>query len=98
MILVTILTQNFVSLQTTQYYTVTSKSSADTTKLQQDFEKLQSWEECWQMKFNVTKCHNLQVTNKKKPKPPVYHLHGHQLEEVESAKYLDQETQLGEAC
>ena len=61
---------------------------ADTQKLQDDLTKLQSWEVRWQMEFNVTKCHVLSVTNKKKPQPPVYHLHGHQLEEVESAKYL----------
>ena len=64
------------------------RNNTDALKLQDDLTKLQLWEQCWQMEFNVTKCHVLSVTNKKKPTPITYHLHGHQLEEVESAKYL----------
>ena len=63
------------------------RNSSDTRKLQEDLERLQSWEHQWQMKFNITKCYVLSVTNKKKPHPPNYHLHGHKLE-VDSAKYL----------
>ena len=64
------------------------RNSTDTRILQEDLERLQAWEQQWQMEFNVNKCHVLSVTNKKKPHPPNYHLHGHRLEEVDSAKYL----------
>ena len=40
------------------------------------------------MEFNVSKCHVLSVTNKKKPITPTYDLHGHTLEQVHNAKYL----------
>ena len=64
------------------------RDSNDTHALQQDLERLQTWEATWQMEFNVSKCHVLSVTMKKKPTQPNYHLHGQKLEQVDSAKYL----------
>ena len=48
------------------------------------------WENDWQMKFNVVKCHSMRVTRH----PPSnqilfnYSLHQQTLEQVEAAKYL----------
>jgi hypothetical protein len=64
------------------------KTQQDSASLQDDLTTLEKWEETWQMEFNVAKCHVLSVTNKKKPIPPNYTLHGHTLEQVDSAKYL----------
>ena len=30
--------------------------------LQEDFDRVASWEADWQMKFNVAKCHSMRVT------------------------------------
>ena len=64
------------------------KSRNDQLILQDDLDALGEWELKWQMEFNVTKCHVLSVTDKLKPRPPSYSLHGQKLEEVKSAKYL----------
>ena len=40
------------------------------------------------MKFHPSKCQLLRVTNKRKPIATQYNIHGHNLEEVDSAKYL----------
>jgi hypothetical protein len=64
------------------------RSRNDQCLLQKDLDALGEWERKWLMEFNVTKCHVLSVTDKQKPLPPTYTLHGHTLEEVKSAKYL----------
>jgi hypothetical protein len=46
------------------------------------------WESDWQMEFHPSKCQFLHVTNKRKPSPTSYDIHGHKLELVDSAKYL----------
>lgn len=56
--------------------------------LKHDLTKLQEWEALWQMEFNTSKCHVLSITNRKKPIKASYHLHGEQLQQVNSAKYL----------
>jgi hypothetical protein len=40
------------------------------------------------MEFHPSKCQLLRITNKRKPFARDYDIHGHKLEEVESAKYL----------
>jgi hypothetical protein len=49
---------------------------------------LLQWEQEWQMEFHGSKCQLLRITNKRKPFARDYDIHGHKLEEVESAKYL----------
>ena len=63
-------------------------SSADSVNLQKDLDTLQDWEAKWLMRFNASKCQVLQITNKRKPIPATYTIHGQVLEVVDSAKYL----------
>jgi hypothetical protein len=56
--------------------------------LQDDMDNLLQWEQEWQMEFHGSKCQLLRITNKRKPFARDYDIHGHKLEEVESAKYL----------
>ena len=71
---------------TALYKKIASQSDADS--LQEDLNTLQRWEERWQMRFNVSKCHVLSVTNKLNPIQSAYSLHQQPLERVNSAKYL----------
>ena len=65
-------------------------SPADSAKLQRDLDTLQAWENRWLMRFNATKCHQvIRITNKRNPVKASYTIHGHVLETVTSAKYLD---------
>jgi hypothetical protein len=68
------------------YRTIQSKK--DTEMLQNDLEKLQSWEKENSMEFHPQNCKVLKVTNKKKIIPSRYTLHNTTLEEVTKAKYL----------
>ena len=63
-------------------------SSDDSASLQKDLDALQDWEDKWLMRFNASKCQVLQITNKRKPLPATYTIHGQVLEVVDSAKYL----------
>ncbi len=60
----------------------------DSALLQQDLDALVEWETKWLMKFNASKCQLLRITNKRKPILGSYTIHGHNLELVDSAKYL----------
>ena len=60
----------------------------DAILLQEDLEALQEWEKDWLMEFHPQKCQILHITNKRQPIRQPYKIHGHILEEVESAKYL----------
>ena len=64
------------------------KSILDMHHLQEDLDKLQTWERNWDMEFNRQKCKLLSITNKLKPIPTSYTIHGEELESVETAKYL----------
>ena len=57
-------------------------------KLQEDLKRLEDWEREWLMEFHPAKCHVLRITKKKSKVTFPYTLHGHVLEEVQSAKYL----------
>ena len=68
------------------YITIANKDDAST--LQENLNKLGQWENEWCMKFHPDKCNVLRVTNKTKKTEANYHLYGHTLELVTSAKYL----------
>ena len=68
------------------YLTIANEDDAST--LQEDLNKLGQWENEWCMKFHPDKCNVLRVTNKTKKTEANYHLQGHTLELVTSAKYL----------
>lgn len=61
----------------------------DASKLQEDLDKLQRWEDMWQMAFNPDKCEVLRLTQKKNNIiRHNYTIHGHTLQTVDQAKYL----------
>ena len=61
----------------------------DAETLQEDIEKLQTWEVDWLMEFNPDKCEIIRITNRRKKKIVTnYSIHEHQLKEVKGAKYL----------
>lgn len=51
-------------------------------------ETIQEWENNWLMEFRTNKCQAIHITNMRKPVRQPYNIHGHILEEVESAIYL----------
>ena len=65
-----------------------NKCVEDAIKLQQDLDQLQQWEVDWQMEFNPKKCQALHVTNKRNIIKASCNIHGHILEETDTAKYL----------
>ena len=63
----------------------------DTDNLQEVLTKLEQWEKDWQMEFNHTKCETIetiQIARKLNPIRRTYELHGHQLTNATSGKYL----------
>ena len=64
------------------------KNPQDILELQKDLDMLSEWENDWSMEFNPDKCKMLRITNKRKPIIADYTLHDHELEAVDSAKYL----------
>ena len=48
---------------------------ADCHKLQEDLDKLQEWEQRWQMCFNADKCELIRITTKKRPLCSDYTIH-----------------------
>jgi len=64
------------------------KSPQDAQLLQNDLENLMRWESDWLMEFHPQKCQILNITNKRTPIKYQYSIHGHNLETVDSAKYL----------
>ena len=72
---------------TIMYLTITS--DVDTVHLQEDLDKLANWEQAWMISFHHEKCNVLiTVSRKRNIIKRDYILHGHQLEQVTSAKYL----------
>ena len=67
----------------------TIQSSQDVIDLQQDLFAMQSWEETWLMRFNISKCFIMRVTQSKKYKVLYdYQLHSSTLSSVDHCKYL----------
>ena len=61
----------------------------DAETLQEDIDKLQTWEATWLMEFNPDKCEIIRITNRRKTIFFTnYSIHEHQLKEVKAAKYL----------
>ena len=63
-------------------------SPSDASLLQHGLDSLQQWESDWLMEFHPLKCQVLHITNRRSPTRAPYSIRRHQLEEVESAKYL----------
>ena len=63
-------------------------SNIDHQILQTDLIQLEKWSDKWQMKFNISKCVHLPITNKTKPSSHQYSLFGHPLSKVASHAYL----------
>ena len=63
-------------------------SRKDTEDLQQDLAALEDWEKQWQMAFHPEKCVVIQISSKRSTIPGNYTLHNHQLDVVDSSKYL----------
>ena len=64
------------------------QNNADCCQLQEDLDKLQEWEQKWQMAFNVEKCEVIRITNKKRPLCSDYFIHNQKLALRTEAKYL----------
>ena len=64
------------------------KSPTDHQVLQEDLLNLTDWASRWQMKFNISKCHLLRITNKRKPSEFAYSTSSEQLSEVPQWDYL----------
>ena len=64
-------------------YTGILKSILDMHCLQDDLDKLQDWEQNWDMEFHPQKCKLLSITNKTKPNTE-YNIYGETLESVET--------------
>ena len=60
----------------------------DAATLQRDLTALEEWEHKWQMCFHPEKCTVMRISNKRNTLQTTYTLHGHQLEVVDSGKYL----------
>ena len=63
-------------------------SQADASALQQDLESLQRWEADWLMSFHPQKCQVIHITTKHNIVKHPYNIHGHNLPETDTAKYL----------
>ena len=63
---------------------------SDAPRLQRDLDRLERWEDLWQMEFHPKKCQVLRVTKKRKVNvvEASYTLRGHTLQVVDHAKYL----------
>ena len=64
------------------------QNNADCCQLQEDLDKLQEWEQKWQMAFNAEKCEVIRITNKKRPLCSDYFIHNQKLALRTEAKYL----------
>ena len=63
-------------------------TTSDQHLLQEDLDKLASWEEKWKMSFHPEKCSVLHMTRRRTTLEGNYTLHGHPLQSVPHAKYL----------
>ena len=63
-------------------------SSQDSLDLQKDLDRLQRWEQQWQMRLNKDKCFVMQVSHKKNPIKTSYRIGDTTLESVTDHTYL----------
>ena len=67
----------------------TIANDEDTFDLQDDLQRLEIWQQKWQMEFNPSKCKIMCITTKRNPPPKrQYVFCGKVLEEVEAHSYL----------
>ena len=66
----------------------TTNSPADQQLLQEDLNRLENWQNKWQMNFNPSKCHILTISSKKEYKSPNFTLCNQTLKHVNSHPYL----------
>ena len=72
---------------------LTMEGADDSSVLQQELDRLSSWEIAWDMEFNPSKCQVVQVTGSRNPiSASLYRLHGEILKTVSCAKYLGVDT------
>ena len=64
------------------------QNNADCCQLQEDLDKLQEWEQKWQMAFNADKCEVIRITNKKRPLCSDYFIQNQKLALRTEAKYV----------
>ena len=64
------------------------QNNTDRCQLQEDLDKLQEWEQKWQMAFNAEKCEVIRITNKKRPLCSDYFIHNQKLALRTEAKYV----------
>ena len=60
----------------------------DSNRLQDDLDKLSTWADKWQMKFNTDKCNVLRISGSRSPTNSTYYLDNIALQEVSSHSYL----------
>lgn len=63
-------------------------NDTDCDHLQDDLQKLEQWQNQWQMKFNPSKCKILCISNKRSPPVKKYTFCGVELEQVDNITYL----------
>ena len=68
------------------YRTINTHSDAIT--LQQYINKLEQWENTWQMEFNADKCFTIRITNSRHPIRVDYKIHYQHLNLLPDSKYL----------
>ena len=73
----------------------TTEGADDGLTLKKDLDKLAVWESRWDMEFIPSECQVVQMTGSRKPINGIYRLHGHVLETVTSAKYLEVDVSSG---
>jgi hypothetical protein len=64
------------------------KNEFDSTSLQEDLDKLVTWEKKWQMQFNPSKCFVMRLTHARSPNQFNYKLGDSILQEVDNHPYL----------
>ena len=65
------------------------RNDADCRQLQEDLDKLQEWEQRWQMGFNADKGEVNRITSKKRPLCSAYTIHNQKLNVKTEAEYLE---------
>ena len=63
-------------------------NQSDSNELQNDLNNVLEWSKMWGMRFNVEKCNQITLTNKRKPFKTKYYLGNETLSKKESIKYL----------
>ena len=64
------------------------RSRTDGDDLQKGLSRLEKWSKVWQVEFHPAKCNILHITRSKRPIASNYTIYGHDLESLDTAKYL----------